>query len=314
MSSRPQVDPRSPRSAISYFFREASRRIWRSKRISVTAILMIAIALTVLGSFLIIADNIQQSMASWDGRNTITVYLHQNTAQEQIDTVRAVAEDVVPEESVQFVSREEASRRFKANFTGLANVVDELGENPFPPSLEITVSRAQIESAAYAPLLERLRAHAAVDQVQFDHEWVARVRGVVRGIRFAGLVAGGILAIAAAFTTANVIRLGIVTYQEEIDIMRLVGAAEWMVRGPLFVQGLLQGLIGAGLALATLAVLFASARGITASTPTLISSALLASFLSPARLALIIAGGALAGLIGGWMSLGEIDEEVAVRS
>lgn len=275
---------------------------------------MIAIALTVLGSFLMIADNIQRSMADWDGRNTITVYLTEAPGEEAMAELRSVVDAAIPGASVTEVSSDEASKRFKANFRGLAEVVDELGENPFPASLEITLSRQQVESGVYAPLLETLRGHAAVDQVQFDHEWVERVRTVVNGIRFAGLVAGGILALAAAFTTANVIRLGIVTYQEEIDIMRLVGAAEWMVRGPLFVQGVLQGLLGAALALATLAILFLAARTLTASAPTLVSSALLASFLTPARLALLVAGGAVAGLIGGWMSLGEVDEEAPVRS
>ena len=64
-------------------------------------------------------------------------------------------------------------------------------------------------------------------------------------MNIAGIIAGGILAIAAAFTIANVIRLTMLLYREEIDIMRLVGATERMIRGPFLIEGILQGFIGA---------------------------------------------------------------------
>ena len=86
------------------------------------------------------------------------------------------------------------------------------------------------------------------------------LRRVVNVINIAGLVAGGILAIAAAFTIANVIRLTMMLYREEIEIMRLVGATERIIRGPFLIEGFLQGTIGGLLAVVLLFASYETAR------------------------------------------------------
>src|SRR5204862_7212485 len=105
-----------------------------------------------------------------------------------------------------------------------------------------------------------LRAVPGVEQVQFDWEWVARLERIIDLVNLAGIIAGGLLAIAAAFTIANVIRLTMMLYREEIEIMRLVGATERIIRGPFLIEGLLQGIFGAILALILLFVTFEIVR------------------------------------------------------
>src|SRR6202030_2638981 len=111
---------------------------------------------------------------------------------------------------------------------------------------ECEVASETVQSRAFESTIAGLRAVNGVDQVQFDWQWIARLKRLVGIINLAGIVTGGILAVAAAFTIANVIRLTMLLYREEIDIMRLVGATERMIRGPFLIEGVLQGLIGAG--------------------------------------------------------------------
>ena len=87
-----------------------------------------------------------------------------------------------------------------------------------------------------------------------------RLKRVVNVVNLVGIVAGAILALAAAFTIANVIRLTMMLYREEIAIMRLVGATERIIRGPFLIEGLLQGTFGALLALLLLFGGFEAAR------------------------------------------------------
>ena len=108
--------------------------------------------------------------------------------------------------------------------------------------------------SAVASLGTRLRQAAGVADVRYDQQWLTRVLSAIRFVRTGGFALGAILAVAAALTAASVVRLALFARRDEIDIMQLVGAPHAYIRGPFVVEGLLQGGIGAALALATLAV------------------------------------------------------------
>jgi len=152
-----------------------------------------------------------------------------------------------------FVTREIALARFKKYFANLAEVVGQLETNPFPPSFEIDVTPALAQSRAFIARMNTVRAIPGVDEVQYDWQWILRLRRLIQIINIAGLVAGGVLAIAAAFTIANVIRLTMMLYREEIEIMRLVGASDAFIRWPFVFEGAFVGFLGAVITLAILA-------------------------------------------------------------
>src|SRR5207245_10155573 len=106
-------------------------------------------------------------------------------------------------------------------------------------SFECEVTPRAIHSAALANQIAELRRLGGVEDVQFDWEWVRRLKRLVGIINIVGLIAGAVLAVAAAFTIANVIRLTMMLYHEEIQIMRLVGATERIIGGPFRVGGVL---------------------------------------------------------------------------
>ena len=82
--------------------------------------------------------------------------------------------------------------------------------------------------------------------VDDDRDWVAQLEGVLQVIGAVGLGVVAVLMVAAIFTIASVIRLTAYLYRDEIGVMRLVGATELFIRGPFYVEGLLQGLLGGG--------------------------------------------------------------------
>jgi cell division transport system permease protein len=189
--------------------------------------------------------------------------------------------------------------------------VGELDENPFPASFECSVTPRAAQSPLFAREVEELRAIGGVDQVQSDWDWVRRLRRLVDLVNVAGFVAGGILAIAAAFTIANVIRLTMMLYREEIEIMRLVGATERIIRGPFLIEGLLQGTLGALVAVALLFGSYELARRLLPPASSLLWGFLFAGFLPWQKIAGLIAGGMLAGWLGSWISVRERTEETA---
>jgi cell division transport system permease protein len=308
----PHRDDALPQITISYFFREAARRMWVSKRNSFVAVAMIAISLFIVGAFLLVAENLGRAVAQAGGKSRVNIYLTTDATPQQIASVDAWLATHHEFAGRRFVSKEVALSRFRTYFANLSDVVGQLDENPFPASFECEIAPAVAQSPAFAQQAKELRGIGVVDEVQFDWEWVEKLKKLINLVNIAGLIAGGILAIAAAFTIANVIRLTMLLYREEIDIMRLVGATERMIRGPFLIEGILQGFIGAAVAIALLFAAFLAGRHFLAPRYSLLWSFLFNGFLPWRKLLALLAGGTLAGYLGSWLSVRESGEEKAL--
>src|SRR5215213_11938562 len=272
-------EPDIPSNTFTYFFREAVRRIWVSKRTSFVAVAMIAISLLLVGCFLLIAENLGRAAEEWQGKSRVVVYLDPAATPPQIAAVDRYLASQRELAGRRFVTRDQALARFRLYFANVAEVVGQLDENPFPPSFEVDVSPALAQSSLFAQQMTAVRGMGGVDQVQYDWQWIERLRRLVRMINVIGLVAGGVLAVAAAFTIANVIRLTMMLYREEIEIMRLVGATERIIRGPFLIEGFLQGTLGGILAVALLYASFTVLRQTLQPSRSLLWGFLFATFL-----------------------------------
>lgn len=302
-------EPEIPSNTFSYFFREAVRRIWVSKRTSFVAVAMISISLLLVGTFLLIAENLGRASEEWQGKSRVVVYLDPTATPAQI---RGIDQYLASQRELagrRFVSRDQALARFKAYFANLSEVISQLDENPFPPSFEVDISPSLARSRTFAQQMGTMRSMPGVDQVQYDWQWIERLRQLVHIINVVGLVAGGVLGIAAAFTIANVIRLTMMLYREEIEIMRLVGATERIIRGPFLIEGFLQGTIGGLFAVLLLFVLFEIARRSIAPSSSIVWGFLFRGFLPWQKVAALVAGGMLAGWFGSWLSVRERADE-----
>jgi len=300
-----------PSNTIAYFFREAVRRIWVSKRTSFVAVAMIAISMLIVGSFLLLSENLGRAAVLAQGKSRVEIYLTAAATPAQIMAVDAYLRSHRDFAHRRFVGRDEALRRFSSYFTNLNPVVRQLDGNPFPPSFECDVAPQLMQSSAFGQGVRELRAIAGVDDVQYDWEWVRRLKRVVNIVNVVGLIAGGILALAAAFTIANVIRLTMMLYREEIEIMRLVGATERIIRGPFLIEGILQGILGAILAVLLLFATFETARRMLPPANSLIWSFLFNGFLPWQKIVALVIGGMIAGFLGSWLSVRESGEEPA---
>ena len=283
--------------ALRYAFDEALVSLWRGRQSGILSTATIAVALFVLGAFLLLSSNLDRLSAEWSRAAEISVYISDTaTPADRGDIERLLAPGGAVA-SFEFVSREEALRRFKLMFADLAATADGLEHNPFPPSYEVRVrSDAQdhIES-----LVDKLTATAGVAEVRYDRQWLDRLLSAVNVIRGVGLVLGTVLTVAAALTVANVVRLALYARRDEIEIMQLVGAPQAYIRGPFVMEGVLQGGIGALAALALLAAVFLATNGRYLAP--LASAFNLSSirFLSPELSLMLLIGGMVVGCLGG---------------
>ncbi|HUP24813.1 MAG TPA: permease-like cell division protein FtsX [Thermoanaerobaculia bacterium] len=287
--------------ALGYFWREAARNLARSWRASLVAVLTIGTSLAVAGAFLLLTGNLARAAAGWRSELTATVFLRDDATPEQQERVLELARAPAWARAAEMVSADTAAERFGATFSSLADVVAATTDNPFLASVEVTLDPDALEGGALAGWAARLESEPGVEFVDSDQQWLERLVEVVAFARLVGLVVGLGLVVAATFTIAFVIRLTAYLHLEEIAVMRLVGATEFYIRGPFYVEGLLQGLLGGLLALSALFSLHALALSRAADSAWL--SLALGSFLPWREQVLLLLLGGFAGLFGAVASL-----------
>ena len=286
--------------AIRYSLNEAAASLWRARRSASLAMLTIAAGLFVLGFFLVVNSNLQRVMARWSEAAELSVYLKEDITREQLDALQAQIDGSNLASGRQYVSKADAAGRFRQDFPDLSRTADQLGGNPFPASLDVRLKPESRETGdAVDALAASLSTAPGVADLRYDRKLLARLGAVIRGVRGVGLLIVTLLAIAAALTVANVVRLAAHARRDEIEIMQLVGAPLAYVRGPFVAEGVLQGGGGALFALFALWILFLVGRarfGQVASEALGLASL---SFLPFQFWILLVVGGMLLGCIGG---------------
>ncbi|MEP7013655.1 MAG: permease-like cell division protein FtsX [Acidobacteriota bacterium] len=287
--------------ALRSFLGDAAINLVRGWKVSLVAVLTIAVSLFLSGVFLLASRNLARSVERWQREARVVVYLTPQTTSAELAVWarRATGERWV--QAVHPVDQRQAQERFRSIFPSLADLVTGGSEEPLPASLEIEVRPAASGSQEQLLALASWRHAAGVTLIDDDREWLAQVQGLVAVIRGVGLVLGLVLLGAAVFTIGSVIRLAAFLHSEEISILRLVGATEFYIRGPFYAEGLLQGTLGGLFAAGGLygAWLLVRQRAGDALVPSLLA----ADFLSPDQLAALVLLGTAAGLLGAIASL-----------
>jgi cell division transport system permease protein len=288
--------------ALRYAVEEAFVSLWRGRKSGLLSTATIALALFVLGAFLIVTANLQHLAAQWSNGAELSVYLTDEVTPAERQVVEAMLAPSDTIASREFVSKADALSRFKQTFTDLAATIDTLGGNPLPASYDVRMRPAPNVAAAVDLLASRVRSLPGVADVRYDRQWIGRLLSAVRIVRGIGIGLGLLLTLAAALTVANVVRLALHARRDELEIMQLVGAPNAFVRGPFVMEGVLQGGVGALAAIAVLAAVFFAVRGRYLAP--LASAVNLPSirFLPVELCLLLVVGGMAVGCVGGMVA------------
>lgn len=278
---------------------EAVQGLWRARSMTLLSVLLIAVSLYLVGAFLLVAENMRGLADAVRDQTAVTVYVKANATEAEWKGLEEVARASRLAGEVRRVSPDAARQRFEKSWQALAPAASTLPGSPFPPSLEIDLAKDAASSAALPALLRNLAAQPGAEEVQFDVDWIRRLRSAVAVLRAGGMLLGLLLALGAAFTIANVVRLTILLHRDEIEILRLVGAPEVLIRGPFVLGGLAQGLLGGVVALGLLSLSYHALLNYASTTNNPLLGIFALRFLSPQVALLLVGGGLLSGLLGG---------------
>jgi len=291
---------------LRYFLREALVGFFRARAMNIVTVGIIAASLAILGGFLLLVENVRTLADDWN-RVQINAYFKDAAVEKKPVAVRALVESLGARPIVRearFVSREQALEIFRTRFANLASAAGALSTNPFPASVEISVRGDRGERLeSTRALLAELSASPLIEMVQDNEEEARRLLAVLAVVASIGWGVGMVLTVASVFIIFNVIRLTVHARRDEIGIMRLVGATGGFIRGPFLVEGMLQGLAGALLALLILYAAHMALADYAGRSGNGMARLLSAQFLPTARSFALAAGGVAIGLTGAALSL-----------
>ena len=289
---------------LGFLIGEALRDLRRAGRAAVSAILLITLALAALGGFWLLSSNLGQAVAQWRDRVRIMVYLRREPTPMEATALTEHVRAMPGVAAVRYTSKAAALASLKAALGKDANVVDSLPNNPLPASLEITpAADAATPEGAHA-LIARLAALPQVEEVAGSVDWIERLSQWQRLMATIGIGLGAVLALAAILTVTTATTLVLHARRHETEIMRLVGAPEHVVRLPLLMQGMMQGLLGAMVAMWVLIGAYTLAAPRLEPLVTITLGLPRLTFLRPVNVVVLMLAGTLLGGVGGWLARG----------
>jgi cell division transport system permease protein len=262
------------------------------------SIITIGVSFVIIGIFLLVILHMNALVAEWKEQFQLSVFLEDKITQTQLEILEKRIQNESAVKRVTFITREQALANFRRELKGQESLLEGLGSNPLPASFQIKIREGYQSPAALERLSAFLSRLEGVEDIQYGQDWIERISNAARIVRLLGLIIGSVLTLGSALIISNTIRLAVYARAAEIEIMRLVGATKAYIRAPFLVEGVLQGTLGALLALG---LLFGAYRLVA---PALdLASPLLATasdrgLLELQLVAALVTGGAAIGALG----------------
>jgi cell division transport system permease protein len=239
----------------SHALRRALRSLGEQPFLHLVTVGMIAYSLLLVATFMLMVIDISAFIGDLGKDVQITAYLREDLPTTTIFEIKADLESSGEVSAVRFQGKEEALERFTKGSPSISALVEDLGENPLPASLEISLvpsARSPERIEAFASSL----VHPEFEEVVYARETIQRAHAFVRLVRMFGALMGLLLVAGSVFVIGSTIQLAIYSRRDEIEIARLVGGTDTFVGLPFVLEGVLQGFFGALVALGILGLVF----------------------------------------------------------
>lgn len=289
------------KSGFTNFF----RNIW----LSIAATSIMTITLFIISTIFVLYTLTELSLANIQDKVGITVYFNNQTSDKEISDIKAELEEMPEVKSIEFIPKTVAKDKFIEAHKDEPLLLETLKEfqdsdNPLPNSFAIKANElidygkvsSTLSSDRYEPFFARIRDNSKV---------IDRLHKITDTIKNLGLVLTAVFVLVTLMVMFNTIRLTIYNRRQEVEIMRLVGATNWYIRGPFIIEGMMYGLFATAL---TTAVMWGLLSLMSVRVEQFLSLNTLGGSLTSSLIWKILALNLIAGL-----GLGIISSSIAIR-
>jgi cell division transport system permease protein len=245
---------------IEFYFRETAAGIRRNGIMAFAAISTAFIALFLFGLALLIAREINLVIEQVTGNVQVAVYLSDPVKPDTVVRLQNELQQLPAVDTVTYVDKDQACQHARELFKSNPAIIENVPCDVYPASLQVTLA----DTSQYAQITAALScdtsqtssavtcAEPGVLKVLDFRDILDRLSAITRVLRNGVLFVAVIMLVSATILIANTLRMGMFARRKEIGIMRLVGATNWRIRVPFLIEGLVEALVGAGLAIVTL--------------------------------------------------------------
>lgn len=231
-----------------FLLAETGQNIWRNIALTIASIIVVAASLSLFGTSQLVADGVGNATQRWEGGIEFVVFMKADAEASQLTAIETLLEESqgssVDEWS--FVTKQETFDEFTEFFAGDEELLETISVETMPPSYRIRPT--DTNAGAVEALGTTFEAKPGVRTVVFATEVIREIQQNASKISRAALWAGVALVMAAAIMILTTISIAISSRRNEIEIMKLVGASNWFIRIPFMIEGMVQGVVGALLA------------------------------------------------------------------
>ena len=240
---------------FNFFLGEALGSLRRNWVITMAAVMTVFISMAILGVALVTDRNLSQGTTSLKNRILIRVFISDKATPQQVDTLRQLISATSEIKKAEYVSKDEALKRYKKMMGPEAKfILENLTSNPLPASFDVQVKDTNQVDAVAAKFIgnpavdDNVPGSNKHDSVDYARATVRKMLGTIDLIEKGMWAAMMLFAIAAVLLISTTVRLSIFARRREIEIMRLVGATNWFIRWPFVLEGFITGFLGSLLA------------------------------------------------------------------
>jgi len=241
---------------LAYILRQTGKNFRHTWGTQVLTLLTVTLSVLIFSFFFLVYTNMISAGKRLGEDVRLIVYLDEEIVPQLRPEVEKKIRAFNEVEKIVFISRAEAFEILKEQLGEEKDVLDDLGPDFLPPSIEVYPLKTLKSLTTLAKFSEYLLTLPGVSKVQYGREWLERFGHFTNLIQIIVFLSGGLLVFSMTFIIAYTIRLTVDSRQSELEILRLLGATSSYVRIPLLLEGLFQGLLGSALGLAALYALY----------------------------------------------------------
>lgn len=246
------------KKVVAMILRQAGRNYRQTWGTQLMTLMTVVLSVLLFSFFFLVYMNMLRASDRLGNDIRLIVYLNSEPVPELRPQLERKIREFGEVEKIVFVSRQQAYQRLSKQLGNDRDVLADLGSDFLPPSIEVFPQKTLNNLTRIEEFARYLRTLPGAAKVQYGNAWLQRFSYFTNLLQLIVLMSGTLLILSMTFIVSYTIRLTVIARQEELEILRLLGASSFYVRGPLLIEGVLQGLFGSGLGMTALYLLYQS--------------------------------------------------------